>query len=122
VKCLKDLILLTTNYFPVATKCIENVGVVRMWVGRCHINALYTLDIFAHLKFRHCDKKILRHLTIFSNIFLLTNQGKLLRTPAGIGLIFVKSSHWLVIEIHGSKLTTSFFLFITILCNNIFSV
>ncbi len=36
---------------------------------------LNNLDIFSL-----CNKKILRHMTTFSNRFLLTNKGKLLKT------------------------------------------
>jgi len=57
----------------------------------------------------HCDKKILRHLTIFSNKFLLNNQGKLLKTLIYLGLKFVQSIPWLFIENHGSKLSISFY-------------
>ncbi len=49
--------------------------------ARCETNnfckCLYTRDILAH---KYCDKEILRHLTIFNNIFLLTNQGNFLKT------------------------------------------
>jgi len=46
----------------------------------------------------------------------MPNQGKLLKTLTYLGLRFVKSLPWFVIETHGSKISISFYLFIAILC------
>jgi len=63
----------------------------------------------------------LRHLTIFSNRFLLTNQGKLL-SKLCIPCIFDKSLPWLGIEFYALKISMSFYLFVAILCAKMYSV
>jgi len=60
-----------------------------------------------YLCIQNCD--IFRHLIIYSIRFLLTNQAKLLKTLTYLGLSFVKSLPWLVIETHGSILSISFY-------------
>jgi hypothetical protein len=50
---------------------------------------------------QYCDKKILQYLIILRHRFLLTNQGKILKTQTYLGLSFVKSLPWLVIETNG---------------------
>jgi len=52
----------------------------------------------------------------------MPNQGKLLKTLTYLGLSFVRSLHWYIIETHGSKLFMSFYLFIAILFAKISSV
>jgi len=47
------------------------------------------------------DKKTFWYLIILRHQFILTNQGKFLKTITYLGLIFVKSLPWLVIETHG---------------------
>jgi len=82
----------------------------------------YTHWIFLHPILRHCNKKMLQHLTIFSSRFLMTNQGKLLKTLTYLGLSFVKSLPRLVIETYDSNLSIYFYLFIAIVCAKISSV
>jgi hypothetical protein len=64
---------------------------------------------------------ILRHLTIFNNIFalLLIKQGKLL---SKLVLGFDKSLPWLGIEFYAIKIPISFYLFIAILYDKMSSV
>ncbi len=52
----------------------------------------------------------------------MSNQGKLLKILSYLGLSFVKSLPWFVIETHGSKLSMSFYLFIAIMYAKISSV
>jgi len=72
-----------------------------------------TRDSFAH-NITNKDKEILQHLTIFSNIFLLINKGKLFQNCVYLALCFDKSLP-LPRDIHGPKI--SFYRnFIAILC------
>ncbi len=65
---------------------------------------------------QYFDKKILRHLTIFSNRFLFTNQGKLLKNLVKLVLWFDKSLPWHK-YIHGPKI---YFYQISFYCNIVY--
>jgi len=72
-----------------------------------YLKGLYTLDIFAHTI--AIKIKIFWYLIVLRNGFLLTNQGKLLKTLTYLGLSFAKSLPCLVIETNGSKISISFY-------------